>query len=322
MKTNGVKSMPRPSVVKSDPNPQVERAILAVLVFFSLYDVGLEKRRIFELLYRASASEEQVVESLANLVSKELIINQDELYSLEPLNFSKSQTSKYEIAKRWKRVDKYFWLLSILPFVENLSVINSLVIGNADTESDIDFFVVTRPGKLYFTRSLIIVLFRMLGVYKTRKKIRDQFCFGFYVSSDRMSLEKVLIKPDDPLFAFWFASFAPLFGRRIYEEFVSENNWIKSYFPNFVSEQRTGFYRSIPFGSRIIKFLTEVILWIPALIVEPMLRHIHIRHTFNLAENHLPNSTTVANEHMLKLHAIDPRIEIRARFYYALQKKA
>lgn len=314
--------MPRPSVVKSDPNSQVDRAIIAVLAFFSLYSLSLDKRRIFELLYQISASEEQVAESLASLVAKELIINQGGLYSLEPLNLAKSQTSKYEIAKRWKRVDKYFWLLSIIPFVENLSVINSLVMGNADTESDIDFFVITRPGKLYFVRSLIIVLFRALGVYKTRRKIKDQFCFGFYVSSDHLSLKEVLIKPDDPLFAFWFASFAPLFGRQTYEQFVSENIWIKTYFPNFVPAQRTEFYRSVSFVKKTIKLILEVILWIPAMLIEPLLRAFHIRHTFNLAENHLSTSTTVANKNMLKLHAIDPRIEIRARFHYLLQNKS
>jgi hypothetical protein len=45
------------------------------------------------------------------------------------------------------------------------------------------------------------------------------------------------------------------------------------------------------------------------------LRKIHIRHTFRLPENHWKTSSTIANKDMLKLHALDPRKDLRDSFW-------
>jgi hypothetical protein len=69
-----------------------------------------------------------------------------------------------------------------------------------------------------------------------------------------------------------------------------------------------------------LKKLAITLSWLPAIILEPALRRIHIRHTFNLPENNWKTSSTIANEHMLKLHALDPRKDLRRHFYHLLQK--
>jgi hypothetical protein len=297
----------------------VTQGIISTLAFFSLYEIPLPARRIFELLYRTKSTEQEVRQKLDELAGKKKIYRTDVGYSLKPLDPEKYKINQVELKKRWLIVDRYFWILSTLPFVEQLSIINSLAIGNAHQESDIDFFVVTKPNRLYFVRSLIIVLFKLLGIYKTKTETKDRFCFGFYVTKDAEDLSAVLIQGGDPLFAFWFASFAPIFESGAYARLVQDNRWIAEYFPNFKAQDRLFHIRRQRLAGRIVKKFLEIILYIIAVPLEPILRGIHIRHTFKLPENHWETSTTVATARMLKLHALDPRTEIKRKFLELLQ---
>jgi hypothetical protein len=309
--TNGKKSMLKPSV---------DKAILATLAFFSLSKVPLTKHRIFELLYKFKANEEQVNQVLEKLVVKNKIYKTDGLYSLEPFNPREYEFTKEETSKRWKRVDRYFWLLSLIPFVEHLSIINSLSFGNTTDESDIDFFVITKPNRLYFVRSMIIVLFRLLGVYKTRRKINKQFCFGFYVTPEKLDLRPLMLPDGDPYFVFWLSNMIPVLNEERYDQLIGANEWIYDFFPNFNPIQRRHHLKRPNVILQGLKFIFEVLLYMPSIILEPLIRWIHVRHTFNLPENHLPTSTTIAEKNILKLHAIDPRKDIRARFRELLHK--
>lgn len=85
----------------------------------------------------------------------------------------------------------------------------------------------------------------------------------------------------------------------------------QNYFPNYNPDFRTQRLRASNSFLILTKKIIEVILWIPAEILEPVLRSIHIKHTFSLPENHWKTSSTVANNDMLKLHAIDARESTR-----------
>jgi hypothetical protein len=298
---------------------EVKKAIMRSMAFFSLYELPISLINIHQYLYKIHSSYELVEKAVSELVSANKLVRKNELYSIREWDHGKFESNKAEIIKRWKKVNRYFWLLSLIPYVHQVSVINSLALGNAHQESDIDFFVVTKPNRLYFVRSIIIVLFRTLRVYKTREHINQRFCFGFYVTSNHLSLSSVLLPDDDPHFAFWFASFAPVLNKKGYEELVLANPWIYTYFPNFDFELNLTKLKKKNLVIRLFKAVFEIIFMIPVILTEPILRSIHVRHTFNLPENHWPTSTTVANSHMLKLHALDPRKEMRRRFYELLQ---
>ena len=302
------------SQTKTEQGVTVKQAIIASLAFFGLYELPLAKKRLFQLLYKKKANREEFERELNFLIDEEKVFRKDDLIALKPEYFYKFASNKEELNKKWSKVKKYFWLISILPFVEHVSVINSLTFGNVHQESDIDFFVVVKNNRLYFVRTAIILIFKALGLYKNKKHIKDRFCFGFYVTKKGMNLEPVLLKGEDPLFAFWFASFAPILAKDAYEELVSANSWIKNYFPNFESSSRHQSLLPRNRLTRMIKILIELSCFIPAVLTEPIFRKIHIRHTFKLPENSWSTATTVANRDLLKLHALDPREVVKNKF--------
>jgi predicted nucleotidyltransferase len=289
---------------------KTQKAIISTLSFFHIYRLPLSARRVWELLYRQEATFDDVQRNLEQLHRMGLIDFHHGLYAIDDWDQDAYETNLLEIKHRWRKVQKYYWLLSAIPFIENLSVINSVAMGNADHESDIDFFVVAKPNRLYFVRTVIIVLFKLLGVYKTRDKVNEQFCFGFYISSSNVNIKPLLLEGEDPYMAFWTGTIIPIAGEKSYCHFIKENKWIYSNLPNFRPEQRLEKVRELKPSRKLKKFLTFV-GFIPAIVLEPLLRRYHIRHTFKLQENHWATSSTIANKNMLKLHALDPRKDLR-----------
>jgi len=287
----------------------LKESVLSALAFFALYDSPLHLQRIRELLNQ-SATLEEVQHILSKLVEDNKIFQAGNLYSLKPWQASDYRDRQIEISKKWQKIDSYYKWLAVLPFVRLVSVINSLSLGTADADSDIDFFVVTKNRRLYFVRSVIIVLFRLLGVYKTRERIKDKFCFGFFVTQNNLNLESLQIKPADPYLDFWLASMRPVVGGQQYWELMQQNSWLRAKFPNFEPINRHATLKKTNIFLRTISLILEILLYIPAELAEPWLRRIHITHTFKLAENHAVTSTTVANATMLKLHAHDVRAQV------------
>ena len=313
----GKKWTPDHSATKTEQ--KLDQAVIATLAFFALYDLPLSARRTHELLLNQIATLAEVEQALAGLVLAGQIVQIGNLYSIKPWNQDQYYENQKELTRKWARVDRYFGWLTALPFVRNISVINSLALGTADSDSDIDFFVITKRQRLYTVRSIIIVLFRLLGVYKTRQKIKDKFCFGFFVTPKNLNFEPLLIKPQDPYLLFWMCSMRPLFGGKYYWQLMQENQWLTGYFPNFKPMQRLSSARQPNIIAVAVKFLFEVALWLPAMVAEPILRRIHIDHTFKLAENNTTASTTIAHADMLKLHAYDVRAEVAAAYEKVLQ---
>jgi len=304
-----------------DNEEKTTQAVLAVLAFFSLYGLPVSSARVWELLYKQSASFEEISSVLHDLAQQGKIFERNGLFGLKMWDEKTYVENQQEIERKWKIVEKYFFVLSILPFVDHLAIINSLALGTADADSDIDFFVHTKKSRLYFVRSMIIVVFRILGIYKTRESIKDRFCFGFFVSQNSLNLKNLLIQPEDPYFVYWLANLRPILNQAGYEMLMAENLWLKEYFPNFDSKARLATIRQSGILTKILKTFFEILLILPAIILEPLLAKIHIDHTFKLPENKSAHSTTIANRNMLKLHASDVRADIAKRYFEVLQSR-
>lgn len=306
--------------IKEQTELELTESILSTLAFFSLYSLPLSGKRVYELLLGTRSTQKEVDGMLSILAAQNRIVREGNLFALKKWDLGKHNTNKLELTKKWQKIDKYFNWLAVLPFVRQISVINSLALGTADSDSDIDFFVVTKPNRLYFVRSVIIVLFRLLGVYKTRQRIKDRFCFGFFVSVSHQNLHSLRLLPEDPYLVFWLSNLRPVLGRIGYERLMQENSWLKTYFPNFEHEVRLNTVKEPNGAIKAVKFILEILLIIPAALAERWLRRIHIRHTFKLPENKVASSTTVANADMLKLHGYDVRAEIAYRYIEEIEK--
>jgi predicted nucleotidyltransferase len=113
--------------------------------------------------------------------------------------------------------------ISKFPFVEAVGVSGSLSKDYYDTESDIDFFIITKHNKLWICRTLLM-LYKKIFLLNSRK----YFCIGYFISSERLEIEE-----KNRFTATELKTLIPMQGKEIFEQFYDYNNWLKSYFSKF-----------------------------------------------------------------------------------------
>ena len=136
-------------------------------------------------------------------------------------------------AAKLRRAHRIARLFSYIPWVEGIAVCNSLGYRNASAKSDIDLFIIVRPGTIWLVRFLTTGFLAAFGLRPTAKKTANSFCLSFFVASGALSLEKLQKSGGDPHLIYWLTQFAPLFGRgNVWQKFCEANLWIKKFLPN------------------------------------------------------------------------------------------
>lgn len=137
---------------------------------------------------------------------------------------------------RARRVARF---LRLLPSVRLVAVCNSLAIANADEGSDIDLFVVARPGTLWTTRFVVVAALAALGLRPDEKSHADKVCMSFFVSEAAQDLSRCALPADDTYLRYWTATLVPLYDAGgAYERFMAANGWIRDRLPGFRAASR------------------------------------------------------------------------------------
>jgi predicted nucleotidyltransferase len=129
---------------------------------------------------------------------------------------NKLAEDKLPVAKKYSRV------ISAFPFVRAIMLSGSISKNYMDPNSDIDYFIVTEPGRLWLTRALL-ALFKRVFLLNSRKF----FCINYFV--DLRSLE---IEEKNIYTAYETATLIPVYGKEVCDKFMAHNVWMKNHFPN------------------------------------------------------------------------------------------
>lgn len=118
-----------------------------------------------------------------------------------------------------------------------LGISGSVASGHPKENDDIDLVIITKKNKLWSTRfwlRIFIFLNKIPHRKYGQKEMKDDFCFNFWLDEDNLVLPKerqTLQSATDLIMVI------PILNKRkIYEEFLSKNNWVKKYLA-------TGFYK-------------------------------------------------------------------------------
>jgi hypothetical protein len=123
----------------------------------------------------------------------------------------------------WKIARIPAQIIKRFPFVRGVFVSGDLSKNTAGPESDIDFFIVTAPGRLWIARTLL-VLFKKVFLFNNKK----YFCLNSFISEDHLRLEE-----QNLFLATEIAHLKPLYNSKLLQRYLEENRWIRNYFPNF-----------------------------------------------------------------------------------------
>ncbi len=280
---------------------KVEKAILKTLAFFEIFSRPLTLEELWDFLYQTQASRLQILIGLKKLKEKRKITQQDNHYFLAGSKIYKDFLKNREICKkRWQKVIWIVKILKFIPFVKNISVINSLSFGSSNEDSDIDILIVTKKNRLWTTRALIIAVLEILGQNKNKWYQANKFCLGFAFDEERLALSKFRLKNDIYL-SYWLASLKPVLDKKVYNIFIEKNSWIYKELPNWkpkdpiLKESKpNSFWEKILSGSLGEK-------------IEKKLAQLQIKHIWSDPKSWHKGGSVIADNHMLKLHPYDRR---------------
>ena len=303
----------------------LQKSIVSTIAYFDVFDYPLTLIEIHKWLYQPNQKYSllDISEVLDNGQLAEVIDSENGFYFLKNRNqIVQTRLERYSVAEpKFKIALKVAKCLHWLAFVQSICVCNNVGYNNGNDKSDIDFFIIVKKGRLWWTRLVVTLVTTFLGLRRRGKNVVNRICLSFYVASDHLDLSDITIKPNDIYLTYWFATLAPIYSQhQTYQEFFKANNWLKNYLPNF-KPTRLNNRRSVQ-NSRATKFSKKVDkLILPSFVgnwlekIAKLIQIKKIKRYVGLAINE-PDAKVVMSDSILKLHKTD-----RRRHYFELWEK-
>jgi hypothetical protein len=199
----------------------LERAIVQTLVYADVFDYPLTADELHRYLIGARASRGNVRAILGELNPK-TIVRDGRYFTLagheHAVEMRKARAQ--QSAPFWRRAVQYGRVIGGLPFVRMVAVTGALAMDNL-ADDDIDYLIVTEPGRLWLCRALVV------GVVRAAALRGVELCPNYFISEHALELE------ERNLFtAHEVTQMVPLAGLDTYERLRELNRWTDAYLPN------------------------------------------------------------------------------------------
>ncbi len=207
----------------SPPLSILETAVLEAVVYSDVFDYPLTPAEIWHWL-PIEATLTQVEEVLENgrLVPDVLskvppYVTLQEREHLAGIR-ERRQTSSATLRGT---AEGYSRLISRLPFVRMVALTGSLAVQNAERDSDIDYLIVTGPGRVWLTRAMTMIVVRIAAVQ------------GVTLCPNYLLSEAALALPERNLYtARELLQMVPAGPTSAYAKMMAENVWCHDQLPN------------------------------------------------------------------------------------------
>jgi hypothetical protein len=213
-------------VVKKQSLDSVSSAVLKTLLYFDIFYHPLTAEEIFSFLSSAHATKYETEQAFARLLRSGMIRTMGNYFfvSSDPSLIQRRRAGEIAAVNALRKAEKYSRIIASFPFVRGVFISGSLSKGYMDKESDIDYFIVTEPERLWLSR-MLLVLFKRIFLFNSHK----YFCVNYFVSTDGLSI------PDRNVFtATELVSVIPTYNYLLYEKFLEQNPWTQDFLPNAI----------------------------------------------------------------------------------------
>ncbi|MFA5130816.1 MAG: hypothetical protein WC467_00130 [Patescibacteria group bacterium] len=268
----------------------IKKELKKIIVFFDLFAYPLSAFELWQYSAKKFTLAEVIKvldESTGDIAQKNgfyFLPGRAEIVETRARRYNYSNR-KYKSAERFIRVFKY------LPFIKAIALANSIGAHNLRDGSDIDFFVISAPHRIWLTRFILASAAKFLHRRPTAINKRDKICLSFYVTTESLNLDSLQLPENDPYFFYWLRTLVLLYNKdKTYEKFLALNQ---------IDETESEFFAETENAagkSRLLDYLETIVKKIQLKIMSPALK---------AAMN---NSTGVlVSDKVLKLYLIDNR---------------
>jgi hypothetical protein len=213
---------------RTEPDRVVlERAILQTVAYADVFEYPLTADEIHRYLIGVAAGR-STVRSMLNTRPPRELSRSGRYFTLagREASVETRKARAAEAAGYWRKAIHYGRRMSNLPFVRMVAVTGALAMDNM-ADGDIDYLVITQPGRLWLCRALIVGLVRLAALRGT------ELCPNYFLS------ERALVLDERNLFtAHEVTQMVPLAGTSVYQHLRDLNRWTFAYLPNADSTPR------------------------------------------------------------------------------------
>jgi hypothetical protein len=196
-------------------------SIIKLLLYYDVFDHPLTKEEIMlNCNLNGEASGNPGI--LEEMAAKGLIYRLDGYYAVryDPSIIDKRNKGNKMAAASLPRAIKMAKFISAFPFVCSVSLSGSLSKNYMDEKTDIDYFIIANPNRLWLART-ILILYKRIFLLNSHK----YFCLNYFIDSEHLEIEQKNFFTATEL-----STLIPVTGKNYIELFFEANSWVKQYF--------------------------------------------------------------------------------------------
>lgn len=196
-------------------------AVVRTLHYFDIFHHPLTRA---ELTRFCPVAPHRIGAALLALQRDGLVHACDDHHALRPVEalLEQRRVNETRASSRMAKAMRMSRFIAGFPYVEAVMLSGSMSKGVLAADGDIDYFIVTRPGRLWVARTLL-VLYKKLFLLNSRR----DFCVNYFVDTEHLPIE------DRNLYtATEVVTLKPMIGNATCTDFFRSNEWAFQRFPN------------------------------------------------------------------------------------------
>ena len=204
----------------------LQREILRTLLYYDIWEYPLHLRELPLFLKTESPVSPDLIRTIASNDGFNGILEHNDYYFVQGRDKTivERRLERERHARwMWKMARLSMHVIKRFPFVRAVFVSGDLSKNSTARGSDVDFFILTEPGRLWITRTLLI-LFKKVFLLNSKKF----FCLNYFKTTDQLSEEGYNIYSATEV-----AHLKPLYNMALYDMFMNSNMWIREFFPQY-----------------------------------------------------------------------------------------
>lgn len=207
----------------TDETLTTQGTILRALAYFDVFQHPLTLDELQRFGAYTSGSEATLVKALVELEREGFIQQYAGYYGLNDVRSAvvERERSEARAIARMPKALRMSRLIAKAPFVRAVFISGSLSKGRAAVDSDIDYFIITAPGRLWVARTLL-VLYKKIFLLNSRK----DFCVNYFLDTEHLTVED-----RNRFTATEVVTLIPTYGNGTTEAFFSKNAWAFKVYP-------------------------------------------------------------------------------------------
>ncbi len=216
----------------------VRESILKTLIYGDIFDYPLTKKEIWKFLIATKAKRTLFENAVSEFPPGRWELKQGLLFLLGRAEIVEIRRKRQQVSrKKLELAKKIIQKLSLVSTVLFIGISGGLALENSKEDDDIDLFIITSRGTIWFTRLVLVLTLILMGQYRGQGKKKSQkICLNMFLDENALTLPK---ERQNLYTAHEVAQVMPIFQRNdTYIKFLDANKWVKKFLPNAMGRIR------------------------------------------------------------------------------------